>query len=130
MTKRRLSDWRAQLDAAHDALDQGQKFVGDLPVWEVLGEALHAMTGDGPVNGPSRRRAARRFGQSAGADREERSASTDAEAEAEMIFQAAKPYLRESRTPWTKLAVRVSRERRQEITPNRLRMICRKRGAL
>jgi hypothetical protein len=122
--RRGLSDWRKQHDAAHDALDKGERIVEGRPVWDVLDEALHAMTGDGPANGPSRRRVARQFGQSANADRDERSASTLSEIEADKIFEAARPHLKK-RTAWTALAVRISLELKQEITPNRLRMICR-----
>lgn len=86
--------------------------------------------------------AAQRFGRSAQADRDERSASTVEEIEADAIFEAARPYLLKKpytnrsgfssqpakRTAWTALARYISAMRGQDISPNRLRMICRQRG--
>ncbi len=109
---------------------------------DVLEAAYSAMLGAGAADTPERLRAAQRFERSAEADREARSASTEAEARAELIYQAARPYLRKKpqrnrvgftdeaapRTAWGALAAYLTRTLKTEITPNRLRMICRHRG--
>lgn len=100
-----------------------------------------AMLGTGEPNSPERLQAAQRFERSAQADREERSASTTREAEAELIYQAARPFLHRKplrnrvgftnedapRTAWRALARHLSRTLDRPITPNRLRLICRRR---
>ncbi len=109
---------------------------------DVLEAAYSAMLGQGGADSLERLRAAQRFERSAEADRTERSASTEAEAHAELIYQAAQPYLRKKpqrnrigftdeaapRTAWGALAAYLTRTLKTEITPNRLRMICRHRG--
>lgn len=146
MKRKRLSELRREFDRALEAAQRGEWWNGkrwvpdaELPrteaearayktPFDVMEEANRAMISDGEPDSDERLSALRRFERSAEADREERSASTPAEADAEMIFQAAKPFLGGKRTPWTKLALRLSLERKKEITPNRLRMICRQRG--
>jgi len=131
--------WRASEDGPNTAAEaRAYKTALD-----VLVELNQAMIGDGPVNGAARVAAARRFGRSAEADRDERSASTLAEIEADQIFEAARPYLHKRplrnrlgftdepalRTAWSALARFLSHQRGKGITPNRLRMLCRQRGA-
>lgn len=159
MKPRRLGDWKRIADDAHRAGDAGEWWDGERwrprgefphtpaearayrTAQDVLSEALAAMVGYEP-NSDEAVRAAARFARSAEADRNERSASTLAEAEAELIFKAARPYLHKKplrnrtgfsedhagRTAWTALAKHVSGVTGQNITPNRLRMICRQRG--
>ena len=100
---------------------------------DVLQEVFAQMLGRGD--------AVERFERSIQADREEH-ASTPKEIKADEIFAAAQPYLRMKprrngsgfssdpapRTAWTALAHHLSHQRREEITPNRLRQICRHRG--
>lgn len=86
--------------------------------------------------------AARRFAKSAEADRDERSASTEREAAAELIYEAAKPFLNKkplrnrlgftampaTRTAWTALARYLQRHLNDStITEHRLRAICERR---
>lgn len=79
---KRLADWKRQADRAYQAMLDGEWWDGkrwrpgtEFPrnanegkayrtPQDVLGEAVYAMVGDGPVNGPARLRAANRFGQS------------------------------------------------------------------
>ena len=143
MKARRLSDWRRIADDAHAAAARGDWWDGrgwrphtEQPrtaaegrayrtAHDVLGEAVQQMT-------RGRQAGANLFGQSARADRDERSASTAQEAEAEAIFNLAKPllpgYRTKGRTAWTALAVQVGEIHGREVLPNRLRMICRQRG--
>ncbi len=153
MKPRRLGDWKRIAERAERALHAREWWDGkcwrphdDLPSTEVearayrsahdvLDEALRAMTAaDAPAE---HKRAARRFARSIEADRDESSASTFEEAIADLIFERARPYLRKKpfrnrpgfpekpapRTAWKALAQHLG------ITPNRLRMICRQRGA-
>lgn len=95
---------------------------------DVLLEDIYpAMLGTGPVNGAERVRAVRRFERSAQANRDERSASTAKEAEAEEIFNAARSGLTAPRPAWTRLALDVQHKLGKPITANRLRQICRRR---
>jgi hypothetical protein len=80
-------------DRVHAWVQQRRKLMQryKAPI-DVLLEDIHpAMLGTGPVNGPGRLAAARRFERRAEADRDERSASTWREIEADEIFEAVKP---------------------------------------
>jgi hypothetical protein len=138
--------WNGKRWRPHDELPgtpaEGREYKTAL---DVLAELTNAMIGDSDEpDSPERMRAATRFVRSHEADRDERSASTVAEIEADQIFEKAKPWLRKkppfrsgftsqpaSRTAWTALACYLSAlpEFGREITPNQLRMICRQRGA-
>jgi len=151
---KRLGDWKRQADRAYRALLDSEWWDGKR--WrpdteyprpgdtyrtadDVLAEAVQATVGKGPVNGTDRMAAARRFARSAEADHE----WTPAELEAHEIFKLARPLLRRkpfrnrpgfskertTRTAWTALATYLSGVTGRPITPNRLRMICRQRGA-
>ncbi len=124
--------WRASDDGPNTAAEaRAYKTALD-----VLAELNQAMIGDGPVNGAARVAAARRFGRSAEADLE-RGTHTEKEADAYVIYEAAIPLLRQHprRPPWTKLAAELTHQLIGKrlydptVTPNRLRMICRQRGA-
>jgi hypothetical protein len=100
---------------------------------EVMEETNRAMIGDGPVNSAASVRAAHRFARSHEADLE-RSGHTEQEADAHVIFEAAKPLLQKypGRLPWTTLALKLQGQlhatlHNPEITAGRLRMICRHR---
>jgi hypothetical protein len=100
---------------------------------DVLPELFDKMLGSGDADSPERLAAAQRFERGAQADREQRSASTGAEAEAEMIFAKVTELLGSSemppRPPWTRLAMDLNHKFGLELTPNQLRMICRRRPA-
>jgi hypothetical protein len=140
---RRLGDWKRIADRAHRAVVDGEWWDGKgwrphsehprdaaeghayRTAHDVLDEAVQQMT-------RGRQAGANLFGQSVRADRNERSASTAREADAEMIFNIAKPllprYRTKGRTAWTALAVQVGEIYGHEVLPNRLRMLCRQRG--
>jgi hypothetical protein len=155
---RRLSDWKRQAQRALRAHEAGEwwngkrwRAHGELPTavearayrtaHDVLGEALEAMIGDGPIDGDARMRAIRRFERSAEANRTH-SLSTAEEREADEIFKKARPYLRKKpfrnrrgftneparRTAWAALARYVSWKLGKVVTANRLRHICRWRA--
>lgn len=133
--------WRDKDDSPRHAANERPEYKDAI---DVLAELNRAMVGDSDEpDSPERLRAAGRFGQSVRA--KDYSASTESEVEANEIFKAAQPYLRKKpfrnrpgfsdepaqRTAWSALARYLSQPEQlnKEITPNRLRMICRARGA-
>ena len=134
--------WRAHADLPspdHEGTLNSREAEAHQTAHEVLAEALNAIGAGGRG-----RRSARKFKQHEKADRDYH-ASTMSEIEADAIFKAAQPYLGKkplsnrpgftdvptSRTAWAKLAKYLSRPEQlgREVKSNRLRMICRKRGA-
>jgi hypothetical protein len=136
--KRRLSELERQTARAYKALDRHEWWNGKR--WRAKSEGPNTAAEADAYRTAHQRieelslfpqgveQYALRLRRSAEADRDEGSISTSPEADAEMIFQAAKPHLRERRTPWSKLAARLSVERKQDISATRLRMICRQRS--
>jgi hypothetical protein len=150
--RKRHGELRRQFDRAYAAFENREWWDGkrwrsneDFPrtpdevstyktAHEVMEETNRAMIGDGAPNSDEAYKAAGRFERSYEADLD-RGKHTKQEADASVIFDAAKPLLREypRRPPWTKLAADLTsqlidkRLNDPTITAARLRLICLRR---